>query len=226
LPEKEWTGTDVFDYTISDGNGGIAMASVAVTVGLAENHVPISESETISVNENNPQRIKLKASDTDGRDRHMFKIVKEPSHGKIAEFSSSEGTLIYLPDRNYAGKDSFEFKVTDGKSESNEGQITIEIKPGKDLVQTEQATDQKQAQQQEQKEQPSQPPEKQDDKASDQGNNAEDAEKDQPSTPEQDKEGQSQDDPPKEEQTSEAPEEEDKSSSENGSSDNNQGSTS
>jgi Bacterial Ig-like domain/Bacterial Ig domain len=225
LPEKEWTGTDVFDYTISDGNGGIAMASVAVTVGQAENHVPISESETISVNENNPERIKLKASDADGRDRLMFKIVKEPSHGKIAEFSSSDGTLIYLPDRNYEGKDSFEFIVTDGKSESKEGQITIEIKPGKDLVQTEQATDQnQQSQQQEQKEQPNQPLEKQDDKASDQGNNAEDAEKDQPSTSEQDKE-EPQEDQPKEEQQSEAPEE-DKSSSENGSSDNNQGSTS
>jgi Bacterial Ig domain len=28
LPEKEWTGTDVFENTISDGNGGIVMASV------------------------------------------------------------------------------------------------------------------------------------------------------------------------------------------------------
>jgi hypothetical protein len=42
--------------------------------------------------------------------------------------------MTYLPERDYQGKDSFDFIVTDGKSESKKGQITIEIMPGKDLT--------------------------------------------------------------------------------------------
>ena len=214
LPEKEWAGTDVFDYTISDGNGGIAMASVAVTVGQAENHVPNVESETVSVNENSPERIKLKASDVDGRDRLMFKIVEKPSHGKLGEFSSSEGSLIYLPERDYEGKDSFKFIVTDGKSESKEGQITIEIKPGKDLTQAEQGPDQKQQQeQQDQKEQSTdQSQDKQSSGDSSSGDNTENKDDQKSSSSDEDKADQSEDqnqqDEPKEEQKQEPPSEE------------------
>ncbi len=179
VPEKEWAGKEVFDYTISDGNGGVATASIAVTVGEAENNIPKVESETISVNENSPERIKLKATDADDGDRLMFKIVKEPSHGKIAEFKESVGTLIYLPDKNYQGNDGFEFIVTDGKSESKEGQITIEIKPGKDLVQDSQAQDQKQ--QQEQEEQTEQPKQSDDKQSNDDNNSGDNTNDDNPS---------------------------------------------
>ena len=132
LFSKDWVEKEVFDYTISDGNGGTAVASVVVRVEPAENNVPKVESETISVNENHPERIKLKASDSDERDKIMFNIDKPT--GKIIGFISSEGKLISLPEPDYQGKDSFEFIVSYGKSESKKGQIAIEIKPGKDFA--------------------------------------------------------------------------------------------
>jgi hypothetical protein len=190
-------------------------------VGEAENNIPKVESETISVNENNPERVKLKASDVDERDRLMFKIVKEPSHGKIAEFKESEGTLVYLPDKNYQGKDGFEFIATDGKSESKEGQITIEIKPGKDLVEDSHAQDQKQQQQQEeQSEKPKPSDDKQSNDDSNTGDNTEKKDSQQSSDADEPKEQQSDDqkqqeeqDEPKEESNQEEPIDEENSSS-------------
>ncbi|HEY1247756.1 MAG TPA: Ig-like domain-containing protein, partial [Nitrososphaera sp.] len=131
-PEKDWAGKEVFSYTVGDGNGGIATASVQVEVEPAINHEPRAIADTISGNENTPEKIELKAEDPDDGDKLAFKIVEQPSHGKIADFKGSEGILVYLPDKDYQGKDGFEFIVTDGKSESKKGEIVIEVKPGKE----------------------------------------------------------------------------------------------
>lgn len=100
FPEKSWAGREVFSYTVGDAYGGIAAASVEVAVepGKIINNTPEAQDQTISVNENSPERIGLKARDADDGDKLVFKIVEKPSHGKIAELSGSEGTLIYLPD--------------------------------------------------------------------------------------------------------------------------------
>lgn len=121
------TRTEV-SYSITDGRGVIATASVAVSIGPVkfENHVLKIRRESVSVNENTPVKVVLKARDADDGDHLIFIIVKEPSHGKIAEFSGSEGTLIYLPDRDYEWKDSFKFKVNDRIADSKDSKISIQ----------------------------------------------------------------------------------------------------
>ena len=95
--------------------------------------------DTISENENSPETIALKAEDPDDGDKLVSKIVKEPSHGKIVEFSGEKDTLTYLPEKDYHGKDRFTFRVTDGMAESDEAKLTIEVKPGKVPAQEERA---------------------------------------------------------------------------------------
>ena len=51
----------------------------------------------------------------------------KPSHGRIAQFSSSTGTLAYVPDPNYDGKDEFTFKVHDGTVFSKDAKVSIKI---------------------------------------------------------------------------------------------------
>ncbi len=55
-PLKSWSGTERFGYTISDGRGGVATGTVTVIV---ENQPPEAEDQDISVNANNPIKIKL-----------------------------------------------------------------------------------------------------------------------------------------------------------------------
>jgi hypothetical protein len=49
-------------------------------------------------------KIKLDAKDPDDG-KLRFVIVSKPSHGRIVQFSSSTGTLAYVPDENYDGKE-------------------------------------------------------------------------------------------------------------------------
>lgn len=145
-PLKSWSGTERFGYTISDGRGGVATGTVTVTV---ENQPPEAEDQDISVNANSPIKIKLDAKDPDD-DKLKFVLVTKPSHGRIVQFSSSTGTLGYVPDENYDGKDDFAFKVHDGTVFSKDAKVSIKIEKNDKL-----SNDQVQGSDQPQKKEPS-----------------------------------------------------------------------
>ena len=128
-PLKSWSGTERFTYSISDGRGGVATATVTVIV---QNHPPEAEDQDVSVNANSPIKIKLEAKDPDD-DKLKFVIVTKPSHGRIVQFSSSTGTLAYVPDENYDGKDDFAFKVHDGTEFSKDAKVSIKIEKNEKL---------------------------------------------------------------------------------------------
>ena len=102
-----------------------------------ENHPPEAADQDISVNANSPIRIKLEANDPDD-DKLKFVLDSKPSHGRIAQFSNLVGTLAYIPDANYDGKDEFTFKVHDGLVFSNDAKVSIKIqnneKPSNDQM--------------------------------------------------------------------------------------------
>ena len=102
---------------------GIATASVTLIV---QNHPPKAADQDVSVNGNDPKKIKLDAKDPDD-DKLRFVLVSKPSHGRIAQFSSSTGTLTYVPNPNYNGKDDFAFKVYDGTVFSKDVKVSIKI---------------------------------------------------------------------------------------------------
>ncbi len=128
-PLKSWSGTERFGYTISDGRGGVATGTVTVIV---QNQPPEADDQDISVNANSPIKIKLEAKDPDG-DKLKFVLVAKPSHGRIAHFSMSTGTLAYIPDANYDGKDDFAFKVHDGTVFSRDAKVSIKIEKNEKL---------------------------------------------------------------------------------------------
>lgn len=133
-PLKSWSGTETFAYSISDGRGGVASASVTVIVQptRTENHLPEAQDQDVSVNENSPVKIKLEAKDPDD-DKLRFVLESKPSHGRIVQFSSSTGTLTYVPDENYDGKDIFGFKVHDGTVFSKNAEVAIKIQNNEKL---------------------------------------------------------------------------------------------
>jgi hypothetical protein len=139
-PLESWSGTERFGYTISDGRGGVATASVTVIVQptKVENQLPGTQDQDVTINGNNPVKIKLDAKDPDDG-KLKFVLVSKPSHGRIVQFSSSTGTLAYAPDENYNGKDDFAFKVHDGTAFSKDAKVSIKIenneKSGNDQAQ-------------------------------------------------------------------------------------------
>ena len=125
-PSANFNGNDDFDYTISDGNGGIDTASVSVAV-TAVNDAPVADDQSVNTNKNAAVDISLTGSDVDG-DALTFAIVSGPANGTL---SGSGASLAYTPDNNYTGPDSFSFNADDSNGGSNQAIVSLNVKKGK-----------------------------------------------------------------------------------------------
>ncbi len=120
-PAANWHGTDTFTYRVSDGQLS-AQATITVTVNSV-NDVPVATAQSVTLSEDSTKAITLVASDADG-DALTYTIVNMPSHGAL---SGTAPNLTYTPVANYNGSDSFSFKVSDGKADSNTATVSISI---------------------------------------------------------------------------------------------------
>jgi hypothetical protein len=98
------------------------------------NTPPVANSDTATTNEDNSVTIHLSGSDADG-DTLTFSIVTPPAHGSLGAITPTGPTtadVVYSPNLNYNGTDSFVFQVNDGNGGTSNGTITITIVPVND----------------------------------------------------------------------------------------------
>jgi len=111
-PDPDYSGSDQFNYSISDNNGGSASGTVFVTVG-GVNDPPVAVDDTAVVLEdssNNQIDVLLNDLDPDG-DNLTIISVSVPMHGS----ASTDGNYTYYsPNSNYFGDDSFTYTLSDG----------------------------------------------------------------------------------------------------------------
>ncbi|MCA9514704.1 MAG: tandem-95 repeat protein, partial [Myxococcales bacterium] len=94
-PDAGYAGTDAFEYTISDGHGGTAVATVTVDVGLGDNGPPDAVDDHYSVPGDGPTGLDVTANDTDpDQDRLRVVAVTQPAHGDVR--LGDDGSLVYL----------------------------------------------------------------------------------------------------------------------------------
>jgi len=124
-PESGFSGTDNFNYTVSDGNGGEDSATVTVTVKEKENSVPTAKDDSAKTDENKSVTIDVLNNDTDADgDKLVIRITKEPSYGKVEIINNK---VKYTPNEDYNGNDSFNYVANDGKTDSNEATVSIKV---------------------------------------------------------------------------------------------------
>lgn len=123
----------VFRLTVTDQKGQSANDNVEITVNpvgsvlppaQAANNAPRTADQSIVTDEDTSIGIALRANDANN-DSLTFSIVSQPSHGGL---SGTAPNLVYTPQQNYTGEDSFTYKVNDGKADSNIGTIRINIR--------------------------------------------------------------------------------------------------
>ena len=111
-PNANFNGIDQLNYTLSDGNGGTVTKTLSITVNEINDN-PNAEIDSAVVDEDNSIIIDvlLGASDADG-DNLSVSSVYGVTNG-TAEIIN--GKIIYTPNSNYHGIDSFNYSISDGR---------------------------------------------------------------------------------------------------------------
>jgi hypothetical protein len=127
-PAAGFTGTDVFAYTATDGDGNAATATVEVRV-LPPNAAPSAADDTLGQVVSGERLTvwidDLLANDSDPNgDPLTIDRLGDPSHGTL---SRDGGQLTYTPSATYVGADSFFYTVTDGRGGSSTASVHIEV---------------------------------------------------------------------------------------------------
>ena len=87
------------------------------------NQAPTANNQSVSTNEETPKAITLTGSDPESS-ALTYSIIASTSHGTLSGIAPN---LTYVPDINYAGSDSFTFKVNDGTQDGASATISITV---------------------------------------------------------------------------------------------------
>jgi len=126
-PEIDYTGSDVFSYTVRDSTGRLSN-SAEVRVNIAGiNDAPVALADNAVTDEDTMVEIAvlLNDSDIDGFvDITTVAVVRQPVEGTIGV--SELGVVSYTPKANVYGTDSFTYIVKDNEDATSE-EVTVDV---------------------------------------------------------------------------------------------------
>ncbi len=151
-PDANWNGTEQFTYTVRDTGNKTDTAEVTITV-TPVNDKPAggddsdagrpSNDKYLTTNEDTGLTVSIARllgnDDVDlytntapNLEELTFLSVSDPAHGTIT-WSAGEENLVYLPDENYFGLDSFTYEMRDKAGETGSFTVSINVKPINDI---------------------------------------------------------------------------------------------
>ncbi len=124
-PTSAFNGTDSFEYTICDGNGGEDTAMVTITVVCENgNELPVAQDDTALSNCSAVTISPLtNDSDSDGGTLSICGLGT-PTNGTVSQSGTS---VVYTPTAGFVGTDSFTYQVCDGQGGQDEGTVTVTV---------------------------------------------------------------------------------------------------
>jgi len=117
------SGLETLTYTISDGRGGAATSTIAVTIAAPAAGAPTAGAVTAIVpmnSSNNVIALTMTGSPT------SVAVPSAPSHGSTA---ISGTTIRYTPHGNYHGADSFTYTATNASGASSPATVSLTVRP-------------------------------------------------------------------------------------------------
>lgn len=126
VPDENFHGAATFDYVVSDGNGGTALATAVVNLS-AVNDAPVTTGEKVVSDEDialifTSQDLLSNDSDVDVvTDAQVLTIsrVESATHGTVT--LDAQGQVHFTPEANYHGPAQFTYWVSDGLATDGAG---------------------------------------------------------------------------------------------------------
>lgn len=113
VPDAHFNGTVAFTYQVCDADGACDQATVAIDVAPV-NDAPTLLDDVATTLEDTAVPIEVLANDQDadaGMDMQSMTIVSGPAHGAV--LIQTGGTIVYMPQPNYYGTDTFSYSACD-----------------------------------------------------------------------------------------------------------------
>ena len=125
----DYFGSDIFEYTVSDIHGAVSnTASVSINIS-GNNDAPRTVDDEVTTEEDESIRIKVLDNDEDidgTMDVTSVALVVMPKNGSVE--IQSDGSLIYTPNKDFFGLDTFTYTVKDNENAlSNEASVNVSV---------------------------------------------------------------------------------------------------
>jgi large repetitive protein len=124
-PKANYTGPDSFTYTISDGKGLTAIATVSISV-ITGNAPPRAVRDNVVTLADTPVIIPVLANDSDP-DGDPLTVVAVTQGANGTAVINADGTVTYTPSPGFTGHDSFTYTISDGKGGTDVGTVGVRV---------------------------------------------------------------------------------------------------
>lgn len=137
-PNAGFKGVDIFSYATSDGTATSNVATVTITVTPATpptNHNPVASSFTVTRNPGSTAPVDVLANATDAdSDPLGISIATAPANGiavinnNNTPFNFADDSILYIPNSDYFGNDSFTVTVSDNRGGTSTATVTVQAR--------------------------------------------------------------------------------------------------
>ncbi|MDA0301798.1 MAG: cadherin-like domain-containing protein [Chloroflexi bacterium] len=127
-PNAGYTGADTFDYTVDDGNGNEATATVSITVQADVTPAdPVAADDSATTPMGAAITIDVLANDTpsDGANALTVASATMPANGTVVV--NADDTITYTPDAGFSGADSFDYTVSEDGAGTATATVTVTV---------------------------------------------------------------------------------------------------
>ncbi|MEA1990066.1 MAG: tandem-95 repeat protein, partial [Pseudomonadota bacterium] len=122
-PNDDFEGVDTFQYTITDEDGETSIATVTVTVN--DEGAPVAVDDSATTDEEQSVTIDVTQNDSmiDGA---TLTSATQGSHGSTQIVG---GQIVYTPNDDFEGVDTFQYTITDEDGETSIATVTVNVNP-------------------------------------------------------------------------------------------------
>ena len=126
------TATDPTDHTTATQSFTVTVGAYNGPTSPVINFVPFANPVSASTSLNAPVTVQLAGksgypnSSTPGT--LTYQLTSQPAHGTISQFNATTGTLVYTPNNNFTGPDTFQYTVVGSGPQS--ARIIFPASPG------------------------------------------------------------------------------------------------
>ena len=131
VPDQDYNGADSFTYTVIDGQGGMDVETITLTINPV-NDAPVGRSDTYGTDEDTAVTTgNVLTNDTDV-DGDVLTVDSFTQAGNGTVVYNNDGTFTYTPNADYNGSDTFTYDVIDAEGVTDTVTVTVNVTPVND----------------------------------------------------------------------------------------------